>query len=119
MRDGHVLLQVDRKNDYGHAIAKADAPGLSSALTVPAISIPSLLKELGWERIGLLKIDIEGHERVLLGQDCDWLTRVDAICIECHEAFGEGDLQRLAARYGFAPPQRLPGIWFMGRAIAG
>ena len=65
--------------------------------------------------IGLLKVDIEGYEEVLFAGDCPWLLAVDALCIECHGGFGEEDLCRIAQRYGFLEPRRLPGIWYLGR----
>lgn len=64
------------------------------AITVETVTIPELLERLGWERIGLLKIDIEGYERVLLRGGPEWLTRVDAMVGEIHEGY---DLERLRA----------------------
>ncbi len=114
VRDGEVVMEID-KRDYGHRIADPCSGQAMAVLTVPALSVDSILRELQWERIGLLKVDIEGHEKSLLGGNCDWLHRVDAICIECHEGFGEADLQRLARQFGFAPPVFLPGVWFLTR----
>ena len=113
--DGKVGMAFDTR-DYGHRVAAADLLEPGKHEQVAAISVPTICRQLDWGRIGLLKVDIEGHERVLFGGDCDWLTNVDAMCIECHDGFGEADLIALADRYGFEPPQRLPGIWFITRA---
>jgi hypothetical protein len=76
----------------------------------------SILHRLGWDRVGLLKIDIEGRESVLLSQDCDWLRDVDALCLEYHHHCAEVELGRLAQRFGFLPPHHLPGdIWLLTR----
>lgn len=115
--DGTVVIAFD-KWDYGHRVASADQFEPEKHEQVAAISVPTICRQLGWSRIGLLKVDIEGHERVLFAGDCDWLTNVDAMCIECHDGFGETDLIALADRYGFEPPKWLPGIWFMARAAA-
>ena len=112
-KDGEVFMQLGSM-DYGHRVAVEGAP-LDGGIAVKAISVPSLLDRLGWDRIGLLKVDIEGHERALFSVDCGWLARVDALCIECHDEFGGSDLERLAQAYGFEPPQRLSGIWLMTR----
>lgn len=40
---------------------------------------------------------------------------VDAMCIECDEGYDESDLCVLAERWGFAPPERLPGTWLLTR----
>jgi FkbM family methyltransferase len=106
IRDGAVSMVSGL--DYGHKVGAGD-------IEVKAVTLPSLLDQLGWERIGLLKVDIEGHEKVLFSTNCDWLHRVDNLCIECHDNFGEEDLKSIATRFGFSAPLRLPGIWFMGK----
>jgi len=112
-KDGVVAMEYGAA-DYGHKIAAA-AP-LSVLLEVASVSIPSILRRLGWDRIGLLKIDIEGHENVLLSQACEWLADVDSLCVEFHHHFAEAELGRLARQFGFLPPCRLPGeIWFLTR----
>jgi FkbM family methyltransferase len=49
------------------------------------VSIESLLASSGFDKISLLKVDIEGAEVVLFGANTDWLERVDAIVIELHD----------------------------------
>jgi|SRR6185369_1967522 len=110
--DGEIVMELCA-NDYGHKVS--NVPAGATTATVRSVSVPTMLRELSWERIGLLKVDIEGHEKVLLAANCDWLNRVDAMCIECHDGFGAADLAQLSARYGFEPPRQLPGIWFMAR----
>jgi len=61
---------------------------------------------LKWDRIGLLRIDIEGRERVfqktLVGSV--WLTR----CIECRNDFSSNYLRSLTECFGFLPlPERV------------
>lgn len=114
VEDGFIKMVMAEK-DYGHKVA-----GISygkeitgRTIDVEALSIQTILKKLGWDRINLLKIDIEGYEGVLLKENCEWLASVDAMCIECHEGFGELDLQAVAKQYGFASPQLLPGTWLL------
>jgi FkbM family methyltransferase len=112
--DGSVLMQFDAK-DYGHRVAVDAADETLTTLAVQATSIPTILTRLKWDRIGLLKVDIEGHEATLFSGNCDWLARVDVMCIECHDGFGDASLRALAKQFGFAPPQRLPGPWLVAR----
>jgi FkbM family methyltransferase len=49
------------------------------------VSIESILASSGFDKISLLKVDIEGAEVVLFGAKTDWLERVDAIAIELHD----------------------------------
>lgn len=116
LEDGQIQIQL-APHDYGHKVAGISYGKALSGQTlgVEAVSMPTLLEQLGWERIGLLKVDIEGYEAILLKERCEWLTCVDAICIECHEGYDESDLCVLAKRWGFAPPQQLPGTWLLVR----
>ncbi len=114
--DGIVTMQRSAR-DYAHHVAdEASPPG--SLFEVAGISMPTILRRLGWSRVGLLKMDIEGHERRLFAPacDCDWLRQVDTLCLEYHHHFAEEELSRLAERFGFAAPRRLRGqIWFLTR----
>ena len=114
--DGYLEMELDDK-DYGHKVAGIEYGKKLTGKTiqVEALSIPTLLQKLGWGRISLLKVDIEGYEAILLKEQCNWLSLVDAICIECHEGYGEADLQVLAKEWGFSSPQLLPGIWLLLR----
>jgi len=55
---------------------------------VAVISVPSLMSLMGWDRIDLLKIDIEGAERDVLGGRPSWLTQVGTIIGEGHLGVG-------------------------------
>lgn len=113
--DGAVMMTL-AASAYGHRIADARTHGAAERYEVAAVTVPTLLARLGWERIGLVKIDIEGHETVLLAQPCDWLDRVDALCLEYHFDGAERHLSALADRYRFAPPCHLPsGLWLVTR----
>jgi FkbM family methyltransferase len=113
VEDGRVTMDVEHK-DYGHRVLQ-ERTASKRTINVAAYSVPTLLRELGWDRIGLLKVDIEGHEKALLSHCGSWINLVDAMCIECHEEFGEAQLRDFALRSGFRPPQRLPGIWLLVR----
>ncbi len=112
--DGRVVMELQGR-DYEHRIVLPSRCSSRPMLEVDAISVPTILRRLSWGRIGLLKVDIEGHEAALFARDCGWLDRVDAMCIECHDGFNDGQLAGLAKRFGFTVPQRLPGTWFMMR----
>ena len=55
------------------------------------MTVSSLLETSGYNRISLLKMDIEGAEAVVFQKNIDWLESVDAIAIELHDdsSFGE------------------------------
>jgi FkbM family methyltransferase len=58
--------------------------GFSSLVTVPLISVPEIMNQMGWDRIDLLKIDIEGSEKEVLGRNNSWLSKVGLITGESH-----------------------------------
>jgi len=66
------------------------------------LTMTDVLAPLGSDRVGFLKMDIEGSEFDLLKCDCDWLDRVDRLAAEIHARFGTpGTLVDLLQRKGF------------------
>jgi len=53
---------------------------------IMGVSIGSLLDSSKYERISLLKVDVEGAEAVIFNENIDWLDQVDVIAIELHDA---------------------------------
>jgi FkbM family methyltransferase len=114
-KDGKVWLERSSL-DYGHKIAAAGNRPSPALFEANAMSIQSILQRLNWNRIGLLKMDIEGHEKILLTRNSDWLHLVDTLCLELHDEFPASELMRVAKDFGFSPPTRLPGgIWLLAR----
>lgn len=64
------------------------------------LSMPGLMSKYRIDRIGLLKVDIEGGEFAVLadGEDLHWLTRADQIVLEVHR--DHGDAAALIERLG-------------------
>jgi FkbM family methyltransferase len=75
-------------------------PGEPSEMA--GIDVASILALSGFDRVSLLKIDIEGAEAVVFAGDCDWLDSVDAIAIELHDdsIFGNASRPFFAAIAG-------------------
>ncbi len=115
-REDGTAMMARAAAAYGHSIADAGTEASADRFEIAAVTVPTLLARLGWERVGLAKVDIEGHESALLAEPCDWLDRVDALCLEYHLDGGERHLAALAERHGFAPPCQLPsGLWLLTR----
>jgi hypothetical protein len=54
------------------------------------LSLPQLMSVYHIERVGLLKVDIEGGEFAVFGDnDLHWLEKVDQLALEVHPAFGD------------------------------
>jgi FkbM family methyltransferase len=109
VQDGELQMDLCDK-DYGHSVSGFGSFTKRGQLGVRAITVPTIMRELNWSQIDLLKVDIEGYECELLTKCADWLNCVNAIAIECHGRFGDDDLRSLAKRFGFSEPLRLRGI---------
>jgi FkbM family methyltransferase len=61
------------------------------APTKPAdVSVPELMSEYQIDRVGLLKVDIEGGEFAVFAEDdLRWLEQVDQVALELHLNFGD------------------------------
>jgi hypothetical protein len=86
------ILQVMKANNYVNFSIEPSFLGdggadRDSASGKTKISIPEICNKYGIERIGLLKLDIEGSEFDLFLQ-FDWLNLVDVLAIEIHPQFG-------------------------------
>lgn len=81
------------------------APGEDSS--VFGVDIATILRESGYARISILKIDIEGAEVVLFSKNYDaWIDQVDNLVIELHDdsSFGNATeiFERAIAGRGFS-----------------
>ena len=75
-------------------------------ITVQLKTIPEIMEVLHWDRIDLLKIDIEGYERVVLRDNADWLSRISCIVGEIHAGYDFAQLREDLGRYGFEITER-------------
>ena len=51
---------------------------------VPAVTVDSLIEELGVDEVDYVKMDIEGAEKEVLANAGSWLPRVRSIKVEVH-----------------------------------
>lgn len=70
-------------------------------LRVETLSIPTLLARKAWTGIDILKVDIEGYEKLLFEGSPSWLESVRVIIGELHGDYGQHELQRDIGRFGF------------------
>lgn len=57
---------------------------------IPVISVNSIIQKFNIEKINLLKIDIEGAEKMLFTSNVEWLQKVELLFIECHDMMKKG-----------------------------
>jgi FkbM family methyltransferase len=69
---------------YSAFTTKEAGPEESAAETMMGLPIQSIIKNSGFTKIDLLKVDIEGAEVELFKGDVEWLRSVNSIAIEFH-----------------------------------
>ena len=82
---GHVSFATEPTGRYGRISEKGDV------ISVPCRAVGEVMKRILERegRVDMLKVDIEGHEDVLLAAiDPELLKRVDTVCCEVHEGIG-------------------------------
>jgi FkbM family methyltransferase len=97
--DGPVRLMV--RASLLHGLLPRDGRDVERELIVPGISIPTLLSQLEWRSIDVLKVDIEGYERVLFGGRPTWLNQVTRIIGEYHDSYRIPELRADLEPMGF------------------
>jgi FkbM family methyltransferase len=71
--------------------------------TMTAVDIGTLLKDAGYDRISLLKIDIEGAESVVFSSNYEsWIEKVDNLVIELHGIKSRSIFRKAIANVNFS-----------------
>lgn len=84
---GRIRLSMGLSFGCSHLEGIEIADGLHQTeqyVEVEGRTIPSMLDELGWQKVDLVKIDIEGGERELLRHCASWIDRVGQMVMEIH-----------------------------------
>jgi FkbM family methyltransferase len=77
-------LVINNPEEYPWAFTVSEASE-GKATAIEGISVSALLRDFGWDRVDLLKMDIEGAELEVLSYGADeWLDRVKVLAIEFH-----------------------------------
>jgi FkbM family methyltransferase len=71
------------------------------SIEVQGISVPSMLRQLSWETVDLLKIDIEGAEEQIFQARQPWLGQVKSIIGEYHRSYQLAQVRRDLEPLGF------------------
>jgi FkbM family methyltransferase len=92
------------------AVANADTPTWAfravDGVGVPALTVLDVMERFDIDRIGLLKLDIEGAEREVLSTSECWMDRVDMMVAEVHDRLVPGCTRALMdATSGFTYEQ--------------
>jgi hypothetical protein len=85
------MMRLSLANEnYNASLVRESEHGVD----VRVVTMADVIAAEKLERIDVLKIDIEGAERMLLAGSPDWLRRVDLLLIEMHDGYGFPELER-------------------------
>ncbi|MBB6400905.1 FkbM family methyltransferase [Methanococcus maripaludis] len=62
---------------------------------IKSTTIRNILSIQNWDKIDILKIDIEGSEKELFSKNSNWINKVNVILIELHDRINEGCTESL------------------------
>ncbi len=89
--DKECYLNIKMHNRTDSWSFETEEVPIPDANSVHSITIDVVMKQMGWEQVDILKIDIEGAEKKLFSGDVSkWLSKVKAIFIELHEGLQPG-----------------------------
>lgn len=91
----HKPGRVNFANPHGRTDSHMAKSAVNESGGVPAVTVQELMDELPERRFELVKIDIEGAERELFGNNAAWLDNVEALLIELHDRMVPGCLDAL------------------------
>ena len=108
-RPESVIIANEQDDPCAFQIKSAEG----QCTTVKGLTVSAIIRECGFEKIDLLKLDIEGAEReIFAAGDLDWMNRTHAIMIELHDRFRPGceaAFLKAARRFGFEITQHTIG----------
>ncbi len=95
---GRVRVAGTREGDRGFELAETTEPG---AFTMPAYTVPDLLRLRGWDQADFVICDIAGFEATLFADASpDWLDQVETLAVVTHDHLVPGAATTVAASLG-------------------
>ncbi|WP_165357505.1 FkbM family methyltransferase [Sphingosinicella sp. CPCC 101087] len=91
-RSGQRTLRNRGTGEWGFTIVDNPRDNTESQPieSVDCITIEEIMGQLSKVGVDILKLDIEGGEHSVLGENNDWIGRTGAICIELHDRIVDG-----------------------------
>lgn len=84
----HLVIVNAKDYDNSFMVEEVDA---STKGSIPAYSIGSIMKEMNWSTIDILKLDIEGSEKEVFEKNYEsWLPHTKMIIVEVHDHMRKG-----------------------------
>lgn len=82
---GKVQIFDKGSGEWGFSIVAGDGPSRAVRNEVDGLTLPEIMARFGFDRVAILKLDIEGAERDVLSHSRDWMHLTDSVFAELHE----------------------------------
>lgn len=93
--DTHLDLRDEGWGTRGFMVGQSTDNEMNK---VAAFSIDSLMQQAGWNRIHILKMDVEGSEKEIFEKNyANWLPKTQCLIVETHDRMKEGCTDALNA----------------------
>jgi FkbM family methyltransferase len=103
--DGEVGITNPTERPWGFRVDEL-AGTHSGTEQIPAFSIPTLMVQHSFKTLDVVKMDIEGAEKVIFeANPIEWLSRVRVLIVEVHDRFLPGCSEALAGAVAPLPHQ--------------
>lgn len=83
--DTQRVVQNRFTGNWGYTVSDTDNEIKTTGQVIECISVPTLMKTYGIEKIDLFKIDIEGGEKSVFENSSAWINFIDIIAVELHD----------------------------------
>jgi FkbM family methyltransferase len=94
-------LAIKKTDEWSASVEVVESPTGS----IHAVSIPHIMQENGWDEVDIIKLDVEGTEKMLFENNPhEWLSRTKCLIIELHDQLQPGTSQnffREMAKYNW------------------
>ncbi|MFD2145594.1 FkbM family methyltransferase [Mucilaginibacter antarcticus] len=116
VKDEQIAMEIADK-DYANKVHNIPfGKSISDdTITVKGLGMQTILTQLNWPHVDLLKIDIEGYEGILLSTNNSWLNKVSVIIMEIHEGVTIDLVKAITDPYGFTYVVLQQGNWVLSK----
>jgi FkbM family methyltransferase len=100
-RPGRLLLHIGRNPTCSRLETSHMHHSLADTVEVETLTVEQVLSNACWDKVDLVKIDIEGTEEELLTENNSWLECVGALVLEIHPTCNQEKISGVLRGFGF------------------
>ena len=87
-KNAHLKVVDKQEGEWAFAVEEVAE---NVEYDISAVTVDSILRDTGFDRIDILKLDIEGAEKEVFGNNTElWIDKVDIVVIELHDWLRQG-----------------------------